>query len=289
MFLDVGDGHILYYEIHGTGKPAVVLHGGPGGGLDHAHLNYFDLTKWCVVLFDQRGCGKSTGPLQTNTTWHLVRDIEQLRQHLHFPTWLVLGGSWGTTLALAYAQTHPSAVSALILRGVFLGRQCEMDWLYERGASDIFPEEWERFTKPIRSMKQTNNTLRYKALLANRRTRKSAAKAWWGWEASVSFLKPRDNTTPDAKTLDIATLENHYFSNNSWLKPGQLLKGAKRLRIPTTIVQGRYDLVCPMRTAWTLKQTMGSYAKLVVVPDAGHAGSEPGTVREMKKAVADHL
>lgn len=292
-YLDVGDGHTMYYETHGNpnGKPAVVIHGGPGGGLERFHLRYFDLDKWYVVLFDQRGCGHSmpAGSLTNNTTWHLVEDIERLRNHLHIHKWMVVGGSWGTTLGLAYSQTYPKSVSSMVLRGVALLDKNDHKWLYEYGASEIFPAEWEKFLKPIRGMKQKNNTLRYKSLLANTKTRKNAAKAWWGWEASVSHMKPKPDVTRAKSVEEIAIIENHYFSHKAWLKPNQLLNRAHMMKIPTTIVQGRYDLVCPMRNAWKLKKAMGSYAKLRIVPDAGHSGSEPGTMLEMKKAIASYL
>lgn len=294
--LPVGDGHTMYYEEHGLpeGPVAVVLHGGPGGGMQHSSLKCFDLTRWRVILYDQRGCGKSTpfGSIAHNTTWDLVKDIERLRTHLGVDSWYVFGGSWGTTLGLAYAVTYPTVVSGLLLRGVCLMNTWETRWLYEDGASQIFPEEWAKFVRPLTKGKGTTrkNAIQYysEQLSSKRgRTRRAAARAWWGWEASVSFLKPRADTTDIRKVESLARLETHYFAHNAWLRPGELLRRVKRRllrpQIPITIVQGRYDLVCPMRAAWQLKQAV-PHANLIVVPDAGHAGSEPGTAKALRAA-----
>ena len=297
--LAVGDGHTLYYEVHGvsdTSKPvAVVLHGGPGGGMTHSSLKYFDLHHWRVILFDQRGCGKSTpfGSITNNTTWDLVKDIERLRQHLGVERWYVVGGSWGTTLGLAYATTYPASVTGLLLRGVCLMNKWETRWLYEDGASHIFPEEWANFVRPLglgsgsgSRSRSTRSAIQYyskKLSSRQRATRRAAARAWWGWESSVSYLRPRPDKT-DIRTIEsLARLETHYFAHNAWIQPEQFLRRIRRLRMPITIVQGRYDLVCPMRAAWQLKQTV-PHATLHVVPDAGHSGTEPGTVKALRQA-----
>ena len=281
--LDLTDGHRMYYEEHGSpsGKPVVVLHGGPGGGLQRSQLKSFDLRRWRVIMFDQRGCGRSTprNSLEANTTWHLVDDIERLRKHLGIERWSVFGGSWGSTLALAYAETHPGSVSSLIVRGIYLAEKWENDWLYEGGVAAVWPDEVAKFRKTSkRSMMVT-----YKGLLRSRQTRRAAAKSWWRLESALSFLRPKKDKTPIKVVEELAVIENHYFSNNCWLKPGQLLQNAYRLRkIPTVIVQGRYDMVCPFRGAWELKQRL-PHADLVVT-NAGHAGSEPETAKALRAA-----
>lgn len=291
-FLDVGQGHTLYWEQHGAthGIPAVVLHGGPGGGLSRDHLRYFDLSNYKVTLFDQRGCGKSTpfGSLKDNTTHHLVKDIERLRTHLDVERWLVLGGSWGSTLGLAYAEAHSTKVSALILRSVCLLSKEESEWLYEPGgASEVFPVEYTAFRNPVKHAKHTMKA--YRALLTsrNKTVRRRAAKTWWDWEAAVSFLKPEADPTTAKEAEAIARLENHYFLHGAWIPPGQLLRRAKRLTMPVFLVHGRYDMICPVKSAFALKQTV-PHATLHVIPDAGHAGSEPGTRRTLRK-ITDSL
>lgn len=290
FMLDLGDGYSMYYEEHGTptGKPVVVLHGGPGGGIQRYQRTHFNQKRWRIIMFDQRGCGRSTprglDSLKANTTWDLVRDIEKLRKHLGIDKWVVFGGSWGTTLGLAYAETHPSSVSGLILRGVCLMQKWERDWLYQGGFQTVWPDVWTKFRRTARST--TDQSLIYRRLLRsrNRITRRKAAADWWGMEAAISFLKPRADTTPAKAVEELAVLENHYFSHNAWIGEGQLLRDAKRLRnIPTIIVQGRYDMVCPFRAAWELKQRLPR-AKLVIVPDAGHAGSEVGTAKALRAA-----
>lgn len=282
--LDLGDGYSMYYKVHGSlsNKPVVVLHGGPGGGIQPYQLKQFNLKKWCVIMFDQRGCGQSLprglDSLKHNTTWDLVSDIEKLRKHLGFDKWTVFGGSWGSTLALAYAEKHPSVVTALVLRGVCLMQKWELDWLYNGGIQAVWPEVWAKFNK-----NQTDNVRTYKTLLQskNRKTRKAAAGRWWDLESAVSFLKPKPDTTKAKVVEELAILENHYFSHNAWLKPNQLLQDATRLKMPITIVQGRYDMVCPFRAAWELKQRV-PHARLIVVEDAGHAGSEPGIAKALR-------
>ena len=284
--LDLGDGFHMHYEVHGspTGRPVVVLHGGPGGGLQRYQLTHFNLRRWRIIMFDQRGCGASTPrgieSFRANTTWHLVEDIEKLREHLGIPKWTVFGGSWGTTLGLAYAETYPSKVTALILRGVCLMQNWELEWLYKGGIKTVWPEVWTAFQA---GSKEPNQIKSYDRLLKSRKTRRAAAKRWWGMESAISFLRPQKDTTSSKQTEELALLEHHYFSHNAWLKPNQLLDNASKLKMPITIVQGRYDMVCPFRAAWELSQKV-PHAKLIVVEDAGHAGSEPGTAKALRAA-----
>ena len=288
MYLDVGT-HKIYYEVHGspTGKPAVVLHGGPGGGLQRRLLTLFDLKRWRVIMFDQRGCGKSKPfvSLKQNTTWNLVADIERLRQAVGVEAWTVFGGSWGSTLALAYAAKHMEHVSALVLRGIYLGEPSENDWLYRAGgASELRPTEWSRFVHASGQTSTTRKSLipTYRRLLTNHRTRKAAATAWSDWESSISRLKPKsDRSTPSQKEA-LAILENHYFSHGCWLRPGFLLSEAKQIpkSIPVYIVQGVYDLVCPPVSAVKLSKVIRhSHLRLT---QAGHAASEPETAAALK-------
>lgn len=294
--LPLTEGHVMYWNEKGNpaGKVAVILHGGPGGGLEKAvPSRSFDLTKWRVIQYDQRSCGKSTPTglegLKANTTSHLVADIERLRSHLGIEKWLVFGGSWGSTLALAYAEAHPARVSGLVIRGIYLGYPWETDWLYkEGGASQMNPAGWAQFA--ALAPKVRNLTRAYQRFLHSPRrvTRKAAARAWTRWEHSLSFLEPRPDRSTEAEQEDMALVENHYFSHNCWLKKGQLLKNAKRLsKIPTTIVQGRYDLVCPPASAYRLKTAL-PHATLVMTT-AGHAGSEPETKAALRKATDDML
>jgi proline iminopeptidase len=296
-YLPVGEGHTIYYEEHGNpaGRPVVVLHGGPGGGLQRSVLELFDLGKWRVILYDQRGCGRSTprapAGLRTNTTWHLVADIERLREVIGVETWTVFGGSWGSTLALAYASKHPKAISGLILRGIFLGEPWETAWMYEEGgASRIYPQAWEKFVAGCgkRHPHRLTACYRRRLLSKNRKTRRAAAAAWWAWEHKLSFVeKPHKDRSPTAAVEDLAVLENHYFSHNSWLRPGQLLTAARRIRAPVTIVQGELDLVCPPAAAVALHKAM-PHSKLMLVPGAGHAASEPSVAAALREAVKRH-
>ena len=294
--LSVSDGHSIYYEKHGTGRPAVILHGGPGGGLSRTILDRFDLKKWCVVLFDQRGCGKSTpfGSIEHNTTWDLVKDIESLRSLFGFESWFVSGGSWGTTLALAYAETHPSRVTGLLLRGLCFCDDDSFRWLYEKGgASEIFPDRWASFISVLPE-KLRNAGWKDIAHFYNKKLNGSSphkyVKAWWGWEFSISRLIPdRYDPTSDDEALALARLENHYFVNNCWFTKDQLLRGLGALRhIPITIVHGRYDLVCPISASFEVKKKL-PHTKLIIIPDAGHASIEPGTKRMLKREVASML
>ena len=291
----------MYFEEHGNpkGKPAVMLHGGPGGGLYRKICHLFDLKNTRVILFDQRGCGKSTpfgvDSLAHNTTWDLVADMERLRKHLGIETWLVAGGSWGSTLALVYAETHPEAVSGILIRSACIMTDDEYAWLYDKsGSSHVFPDRWTTFIEAVPPISRSNwrSTMKaYRKLLTSdsSATRRKAAKAWWGWEADVSFLEPRIDTTRPATVESLAVIENHYFTHNAWLKPNQILKQAHRLRgIPLTIIHGRYDLICPFKSAWTLHKAV-PHSKLIAVPDAGHGGWEKNTHKAMKEEIRKML
>jgi len=282
----------MYYEEHGnpTGKPVVVLHGGPGGGLQRAVLKYFDLGKWRVILYDQRGCGRSTPflSLRKNTTWDLVADIERLREACRIDQWTVFGGSWGTTLALAYASKHMKRITAFVLRGVCLMEPWETAWLYrEGGASRLYPEAFHAFAVGSRSKVnvKTNLTASYKRLLRNRRTRKAAAAAWWRWESAISSLHPRSDRSTPKQIESLAVLENHYFSHNCWVRPGQLLSVAKRIpaTVPVIIVQGRYDLVCPPTSAVAVAAAL-PHAELHLTI-AGHTASDPENAKALRAAL----
>lgn len=292
--LDVGDGHQIYWERCGTpgAKPAVFLHGGPGGGCTADHRRLFDPTRYDLLLFDQRGCGRSTphASLEANTTAHLVADIERLRTMAGAESWLVFGGSWGSTLALAYAEAHPARVSALVLRGIFTVRAAELHWYYQEGASWLFPDEWERFLAPIPAAERGDLVQAYHRRLTgpDEAAKLEAAVAWSRWEGSTISLL----TNPDADAvhsdphfaLAFARIENHYFVHGGFMDEGQLIRDAQRLRgIPGVIVQGRYDVCTPMRTAWDLHQAWPE-ADFHVVPDAGHAYSEPGILKALVEA-----
>jgi proline iminopeptidase len=285
--LRVSELHTIHYEVCGNpdGKPIVFLHGGPGGGIDPSYRRYFDPKKWRIVLFDQRGCGKSKpfAELRENTTWDLVADIEKLREHLSIDRWVVFGGSWGSTLALAYAQTHPKRVKALALRGIFMLRRSELLWFYQEGASHIFPDAWEGFLAPI-PPRERGDMMRayYKRLTSkDKKVRTEAAKAWSIWEGTTSKLITDPAVVKrfaGGRFADaFARIECHYFVNGGFMqRDDQLLRGVKKLKdTPAVIVQGRYDVVCPARSAWDLHRAWPE-AKLVVVPDAGHSMSEPG-------------
>ena len=279
--------HTMYFEECGNpaGRPLVFLHGGPGGGCDAMQRRYFDPRKWRIVLFDQRGCGRSRphAELRENTTWDLVADIEQLRAHLGIAQWLVFGGSWGSTLALAYAQRHPARVRALVLRGIFLLRAAEVAWFYQTGASQLFPDAWEGYLQAIPKREHGDLLGAYYKRLTSRdpQVRRKAARAWSVWEASTSKLvsdpalikKFGGGRFAEA----FARIEAHYFVNRGFFKrDDQLLRDVGRIRhIPGVIVQGRYDVVCPLRSAWDLHRAWPE-AELVVVPDAGHSMSEAG-------------
>ena len=292
--LDVGDGHSLYWERCGTpgGKPAVMLHGGPGAGCSPDHRRQFDPERYDVLLFDQRGCGRSTphASLEANTTWHLVDDIERLRALAGHERWMAFGGSWGSTLALAYAQAHPDRVSELVLRGIFTFRQTELDWLYQYGASEIFPDKWEEFLAPIPEAEHGDLVAAYHRRLTgdDPAERLAAAKAWSKWEAETVTLLPNPHVieehTSDDFAIAIARIENHYMINKGWLDEGQLIRGAEKLRaIPGVIVQGRYDCCTPPAAAWDLHHAWPE-AELNIVPDGGHLFSEPGILDGLIRA-----
>ena len=287
--------HELYFEQSGNpdGKPVVFLHGGPGFGTEPSHRRFFDPKAYRIVLVDQRGCGKSTphASLEDNTTWHLVEDLEKLRAHLGIDRWQVFGGSWGSTLALAYAETHPERVTELVLRGIFLVRKREIDWFYQRGASALFPDAWEKYLAPIAEAERGDLLRAYHHRLtgSDPAEQMRAAKAWSVWEGTTSCLLANqaliDKTAGDAFALAFARIECHYFMHDAFIDEARdLVKGVARIRhIPATIVQGRYDVVCPMETAWELHRAWPE-ADLRVVPDSGHSAAEPGNLHALVEA-----
>ncbi len=292
--LDVGDGHRLHYERSGTpgAKPAVFLHGGPGGGISPNHRRLFDPALYDVMLFDQRGCGRSTphAGLHANTTWHLVADMERLRGFMGVEKWLVFGGSWGSALALAYAETHPEHVSELVLRGIFTAREAELDWYYQFGASEMFPDLWEDFLRPIPPDERHDLRAAYHRRLTGEDevVRLQAARAWTLWEGRTITLLPDPGITSGFENphfaLAFARIENHYFVHGAWLEEGQLLRDAARLRgITGTIVQGRYDMACPVRTAYELHRAWPE-AEFHLIEGAGHAFSEPAILDRLIRA-----
>lgn len=294
-YLEADSGHRIYYEQAGNprGKPAVFVHGGPGGGGDVNARRFFDPAVYRIVVFDQRGAGRSRpqASLERNTTWDLIEDMERLRARLAIDRWLVFGGSWGSTLSLAYAETHPEPVSELVLRGVFLLRTSELRWFYQRGASELFPERWEQFLAPIPAEERDDVLGAYHRRLTSgdRAAQLEAARSWSVWEAATSSLLPNlDRETAFAApdfALALARIEAHYFVNRGFFRSEtQLLDDVDRIRrIPAVIVQGRYDVVCPAVTAWELGRRWPE-AHLVVVDDAGHSAYEPGITHELVTA-----
>lgn len=292
--LDIGDGHTIYWERVGTkgGKPAVFLHGGPGGTISPKHRRLFDPALYDVILFDQRGCGKSlpNASLEANTTWHLVADIERLRDMCGFDKWLVFGGSWGSTLALAYAETHPERVSELVVRGIYMLTRAELEWYYQFGVSQMFPDKWERFVAPIPEEERDDMIAAYRKRLvgSDRAAQVEAAKAWSIWEGETITLLPEPETSDPFAVGDYAVafarIENHYFVHAGWLEEGQLLRDAGKLKdIPGTIVHGRYDMPCPAHYAWALHKAWPK-AEFHLIEGAGHAYSEPGILDRLIRA-----
>ena len=292
--LDVGDGHRLFYERVGTpgGTPAVVLHGGPGAGCSADHRRLFDPARYDLLLFDQRGCGRSTphAGLDANTTWHLVEDVERLRVMVGAKRWLVFGGSWGSTLALAYAEAYSERVRALILRGIFMATHDEARWYYQFGASQMFPDKWERFLAPIPEGERGDLIAAYYRRLTgdDPQAQLEAAKAWSLWEGETITLLPSADLSSvhgeDHFAIAFARIENHYFHHDCWLEPQQLLRDAGRLSgIPGTIVHGRYDMPCPARHAWDLHKAWPE-ADFHLIEGAGHAYNEPGILDQLIRA-----
>ena len=292
----VSDLHELYVEELGNpkGQPVLFLHGGPGAGIGPAHRRLFDPKHFRIILFDQRGAGRSRphAELRDNTTWDLVADIEKLRKHLEIQKWMVFGGSWGSTLALAYAETHPAAVSHLVLRGIFLCRKSEIEWFYQRGAHWIFPEVWEKYLEPIPVEERGDLLTAFHKRLTSpdEKTRLDAAKAWSGWEGATVHLLPDEKTflkfTSDQMAVALARIECHYFMNGCWWRhDNQLIEDVHKIRhIPAVIVHGRYDVVCPVKNAFDLHAAWPE-AGFKVIADAGHAFDEPGILTELMAAV----
>ena len=290
--LRVSSVHEMYYEECGKpdGKPAIFVHGGPGAGGDATPRRFFDPQRYRIVLFDQRGSGRSRphAELRENTTWDLVADMERLREHLGIERWLVFGGSWGSTLALVYAEAHPGRVTALVLRGIFMLRPAELAWFYQHGASEIWPDRWEHYLKPIPVAERGDLLHAYHRRLtsSDSTVAQEAARAWSIWEGATSHLFESEKTVArfgaDEFSLALARIEAHYFVNGGFLEvPDQILRDVSRLRrIPGTIVQGRYDVVCPMISAWELHRAWPE-ADFRLVPDAGHSAFEPGITHEL--------
>jgi proline iminopeptidase len=287
--------HEIYYEECGAprGKPAVILHGGPGGAVNPTMRRFFDPNKWRMALFDQRGCGRSrpNASLEDNTTWSLIADIERLREHLGVEKWTVFGGSWGSTLALAYALTHPDRVEGLVLRGIFLLTQKELRWFYQEGASMLFPDAWERFLAPIPPEERGDLMAAYHKRLTHpdRRVQAQAAGAWSQWEGDTISLRGPEARPPKFNEEDFAIafarIECHFFANAGFFEQdGWILKNIDKIRhIPTWIVQGRFDVVTPLDSAWSLHRAWPE-ASFEIVWDAGHASTEPGIIDGLVRA-----
>lgn len=293
-FLDVGSGHKLYYEECGNprGKPAVFLHGGPGGGCNPTTRRFWNPEIYRIILLDQRGSGRSTphASLEDNTTWDLVADLEILREALMVRKWQVFGGSWGSTLALAYCQAHPDRVTEIVLRGIFMLRKKEIDWFYQHGASELFPDRWQHYLAPIPRGERSDLLRAYYKRLTDDDTavRLEAAKAWSIWEGTTSTLLPNESLAADfgsaEMALALARIECHYFVNAGFMEDNQLIRNIGQIRhIPAVIVQGRYDVVCPAVSAWELAQAWPE-ADLRLVADAGHSAFEPGNTHELVMA-----
>ncbi|KAF2430792.1 proline iminopeptidase [Tothia fuscella] len=292
-YLSVGEIHTIYYEQYGKedGKPVIFLHGGPGGKTTPKNASFFDPAIYRVILLDQRGCGKSTpaADLRENTSHHLVSDVEVLRKHLKIEQWMVFGGSWGSTLSLLYAQMHPQVVESLVLRGIFTVRRSELDWFYKGGISQFRPQEYEAFINHLPEDQRDDPMSAYYKLMTSddADTRLAAARAWSGMELCASNLYLDEEALKmledDVWVLAHSSIEAHYFNHGAWIEDGELLRReniAKIRHIPTTIVQGRYDLVCTPKTAYDLHKVFPE-ANLIWIPDAGHSAEEPNTKREL--------
>ena len=301
FFLPVTHGHSLYVELCGNpqGMPVVVIHGGPGGGCGPSSRRFFDPNDYHIILLDQRGAGRSLphASLEANTTQHLIEDFELLRCELGISKWLLFGGSWGATLALAYAQAHPNRALGLILRGVFLGRQKDVDWIYEAGgASRMFADYWQVFQKPLintdaEATGEMVNTYHKLLCGADELKRFAAAKAWAAWEGSIATLNPRPHLGDDFSdghfALALARIECHYFVNQCFFEPNQLLKNMHKIsHLPGIIVHGRYDMICPAEQAFEV-HALWQACQLHIVRDAGHAQQEPGIVDNLIKATRE--
>ncbi len=286
--IKVSELHEIYFEECGNpkGKPIIFLHGGPGGGTNSDQRRFFDPAHYRIILMDQRGCGQSApfAELKENTTWDLISDIEKLRTHLQIDKWHVFGGSWGSTLALTYAIQHPAPVTALILRGIFLCRPSEIHWFYQEGASQIFPDLWEEYLKPIPANERHNMVAAYYKRLTSEdeQLRLSAARAWSKWEGATSYLLNKTSAVEEYenphKALPFARIECHYFTNKAFFpSDNYILENISKIRhIPGVIIQGRYDVVCPLASAWSLYRAWPE-SEIKIIPEAGHAASEPGT------------
>ncbi|MDN3351077.1 prolyl aminopeptidase [Actinomadura sp. DC4] len=297
--LDTGDGNRIHWEVCGdpAGKPVVMLHGGPGGGCTPDHRRQFDPAAYRIVLFDQRNCGRSLPPasdpsvsLEDNTTWHLVADMERLREHLDIDRWQVFGGSWGSALALAYAQTHPERVTEMVLRGIFTLRPFELYWFYQEGASLLFPDLWEKYIAPIPEDERDDLITAFHARLndSDPSLRIPAALAWSVWEGSTITLRPSagviEEHSDDDYAVTFSRIENHYFVNGGFFEDDQLIRDVDKIRhIPCVIVQGRYDVCTPAATAWDLHRSWPE-AEFHLVDDAGHAYTEPGILHHLIEA-----
>jgi len=283
--------HELHVEECGNpqGVPVLFVHGGPGAGCEPYHRRFFDPNLYRIILFDQRGAGRSTphASLERNTTWHLVEDMERIRRELGIDRWMLFGGSWGSTLSLAYAETHPERVLAMVLRGVFLCRSWEIRWFYQDGASHVFPDFWQEYVAPIPEPERGDLLRAHYTRLTGQDevARMASAKAWSVWEGRTATLRPNkavvDFFSDPHVALSLARIEAHYFFHDTFLQPDQLLRHAYRLKdVPGVIVHGRYDMVCPVQNAWELAQAWPS-GRLEIVPDAGHSASEPGIVNAL--------
>jgi proline iminopeptidase len=295
--LEVEPPHTLHVEECGnpSGIPVVFIHGGPGAGCEAYHRRFFDPERYRIILFDQRGCGRSTphASLENNTTQALVADMEAIREHLKIDKWLLFGGSWGSTLSLVYAETHPERVLGLVVRGIFLCRPQEIRWFYQEGASRLFPDYWQEYLAPIPEAERGDLLNAYHRRLTgeDEMARMAASKAWSLWEGRTATLKPSesviDHFGAPFTALSLARIECHYFVNDSFLEPNQVLRDAGRLKdIPGVIVHGRYDVICPVENAWQLSQAWPG-AKLKIIADAGHAASEPGIINALVQATDD--